>query len=77
MYEQEGEILRFNAQLIFTNDSKLFIKEYIFENKERKTTCILYELDTEMVKIDLEDAKKFSQTAYNVVFDLKKWSLRS
>ena len=36
MYQQEGEILRFNAQLIFTNDSKLFIKEYIFENKERK-----------------------------------------
>src|SRR3990172_204979 len=36
MYEQEGEILRFKAQLTFINDSKLFIKEYLFENKERK-----------------------------------------
>jgi hypothetical protein len=29
-------MLRFKAQLTFTNDSKLFIKEYVFENKERK-----------------------------------------
>jgi len=36
LYEQEGEMLRFKAQLTFTNDSKLFIKEYVFENKERK-----------------------------------------
>jgi len=36
LYEQEGESLRFKAQLTFTNDSKLFIKEYVFENKERK-----------------------------------------
>jgi len=36
LYEQEGEILRFKAELTFTNDSKLFIKEYVFENKERK-----------------------------------------
>ena len=36
LYEQEGEMLRFKAQLTFTNDSKLFIKEYFFENKERK-----------------------------------------
>ncbi len=35
LYEQEGEMLRFKAQLTFTNDSKLFIKEYVFENKER------------------------------------------
>jgi len=31
LYEQEGEILRFKAELTFTNDSKLFIKEYVFE----------------------------------------------
>ncbi|WP_443112710.1 toxin-antitoxin system TumE family protein [Desulfosarcina sp. BuS5] len=36
LYDQEGERLRFKAQLTFTNDSKLFIKEYVFENKERK-----------------------------------------
>ena len=36
LYEQEGEILRFKSQLTFTNDSNPFIKEYIFENKERK-----------------------------------------
>ena len=36
LYEQEGEMFRFNAQLTFTNDSKLFIKEYVLENKERK-----------------------------------------
>lgn len=36
LYEQEGEMLRLKAQLTFLNDSKLFIKEYVFENKERK-----------------------------------------
>lgn len=36
LYEQEGDILRFKAEITFTNDSKLFIKEYLFENKERK-----------------------------------------
>jgi len=36
LYEQEGEMLRFKAQLTFTNNSDLFIKEYVFENKERK-----------------------------------------
>ena len=36
LYEQEGEMIRFKAQLTFTNDSNLFIKEYVFENKERK-----------------------------------------
>jgi hypothetical protein len=36
LYEQEGEMLRFKVQLTFTNDSKLSIKEYVFENKERK-----------------------------------------
>jgi len=36
LYEQEGEMLRFKAQLTFTNESKLFIKEYVFKNKERK-----------------------------------------
>ena len=35
-YEQEGEIFRLKAQLTFTDDSKLFIKEYVVENKERK-----------------------------------------
>lgn len=36
LYEQEGGILRFKAEITFRNDSKLFIKEYVFENKERK-----------------------------------------
>lgn len=36
LHEQEGEMLRFKAQVTFINDSKLFIKEYVFENKERK-----------------------------------------
>ena len=36
LYEQEGESLRIKAQLTFRDDSKLFIKEYVFENKERK-----------------------------------------
>ena len=36
LYEQEGDILRFKAEITFRNDSKRFIKEYVFENKERK-----------------------------------------
>lgn len=36
LYEQEEKLLRFKAQLIFIDDSKLFIKEYIFESQERK-----------------------------------------
>ena len=36
LYEKEGESFRFKAQLTLTDDSKLFIKEYVFENKERK-----------------------------------------
>ena len=36
LHEQEGEVFRFKAQVTFKNDSKLFIKEYLFENKERK-----------------------------------------
>ena len=36
LYEQEGEDFRFKAQVTFRNGSKLFIKEYLFENKERK-----------------------------------------
>ena len=36
LYEQEGEMLRLKVQLTFTDDSTLFIKEYVFENKDRK-----------------------------------------
>ena len=36
LFEQEGEGFRFKAQVIFTDSSKLFIKEYLFENRERK-----------------------------------------
>lgn len=36
LYEQEGEMLRFKAQLTFSDNSRLFIKEYIFKNKTRK-----------------------------------------
>ncbi len=36
LYEQEGEMFRFKAQVTFTDDSTLFIKEYLFENKQRK-----------------------------------------
>lgn len=35
-YEKEGELFRFKAQLTFSDNSKLFIKEYVFDNKERK-----------------------------------------
>ena len=35
-YEQEGELFRFNAQLTLIDDSKIFIKEFVFENRERK-----------------------------------------
>jgi hypothetical protein len=36
LYEQERESLRFKAQVIFTDSSNLYVKEYLFENKERK-----------------------------------------
>ena len=34
--EREGEIHRFKAQLTFIDDSVLFIKEYVFQNLQRK-----------------------------------------
>jgi len=36
LYDQEGERYRIKIELIFKDDSKLFIKEYLFENNERK-----------------------------------------
>jgi hypothetical protein len=36
LYEQERESFRFKAQVIFTDSSNLYVKEYLFENKERK-----------------------------------------
>jgi hypothetical protein len=33
---KRGGLLRLKAQITFTNESKLFVKEYLFENKERK-----------------------------------------
>ncbi len=36
LYEQERESFRFKAQVMFTDSSNLFVKEYLFENKERK-----------------------------------------
>ena len=36
LYEHEGEIFRLKVQLTFTDDSTLFVKEYVFKNKERK-----------------------------------------
>jgi hypothetical protein len=36
MYEREGLLLRFKAELILIDNSKVFIKEFIFENRERK-----------------------------------------
>lgn len=36
LYEHEGALFRFKAQLQFTDGSKIFIKEYVFENQERK-----------------------------------------
>ena len=35
-YELEGEIYRFKANLTFIDNSQLFIKEYLFENYDRK-----------------------------------------
>jgi len=36
LYEHEGELFRFKAELQLVNESKLFIKEYIFRGNERK-----------------------------------------
>jgi hypothetical protein len=36
LYEQEGELFRFKAELIFKDESKIFIKEYVFKGSERK-----------------------------------------
>lgn len=36
LYEQEGNILRLKVRMTFIDGSSLFIKEYVFENKERK-----------------------------------------
>lgn len=36
LYEREGDSFRFKAELTFTNKSKLFVKEYVFENHDRK-----------------------------------------
>jgi hypothetical protein len=36
LYEQERESFRLKAQVMFTDSSNLFVKEYLFENKERK-----------------------------------------
>ena len=35
-YELEGENYRFKAEVTFTDDSSLSIKEYLFQNYERK-----------------------------------------
>jgi hypothetical protein len=35
-YEQEGEFFRFKSQLTLIDDSKIFIKEFVYENRERK-----------------------------------------
>lgn len=36
LYEREGDSFRFRAEVTFKNKSKVFIKEYVFENLERK-----------------------------------------
>lgn len=36
LYEHEENILRIKVKITFTDDSTLFIKEYLFGNKERK-----------------------------------------
>jgi hypothetical protein len=36
LYEQEGELFRFKAELQFRDESKLFIKEYVFRSSARK-----------------------------------------
>ena len=35
-FEQEGALFRFKAELTLVDDSKIFMKEYVFENRERK-----------------------------------------
>lgn len=36
LYEQEGKLFRFKAELQLKDDSKIFIKEYVFRNNVRK-----------------------------------------
>jgi hypothetical protein len=36
LYEHEENIFRLKAKMIFTDGTTLSIKEYVFENKERK-----------------------------------------
>lgn len=36
LYEQESELVRFKAEVIFKDESKIFIKEYVFKGSERK-----------------------------------------
>jgi len=36
LYEQEGELFRFKAELRFKDGSRIFIKEYVFKGSERK-----------------------------------------
>ena len=36
LHEKEGKSFRFKAQIVFIDNSILHIKEYIFENQERK-----------------------------------------
>ena len=35
-FDQEGELLRFKAELTLLDESKIFIKEFVFENGERQ-----------------------------------------
>jgi hypothetical protein len=35
-FDREGELLRFKAELILLDDSRIFIKEFFFQNGERK-----------------------------------------
>jgi len=34
LYEQEGPLFRFKAELQLKDDSKIFIKEYVFKNND-------------------------------------------
>ncbi len=36
MFEQETDLFRFKAELSLQDDSRIFIKEFVFENRERK-----------------------------------------
>lgn len=36
LYEQEGPLFRIKAEITLTNDSKVYMKEFVFENGERK-----------------------------------------